>query len=1193
MAQVTRAEHLLSGLRSGRALLLLGQRHTQGLSDILSRDVGALLDSSGTTSLKERLLQAEEEQFEGLLKAFTAHQPSDDLLAIARNPWSMILLSAVDPIAFQALQQAGGTGRRLRVLYAGEFGTVGRSQPANPTVIRLFGAVDEVDARRRPPLNEADYLSRQAFQVAGVLRELPRLIGPKGILVCAGIGGDDWLTLQSLGLACMGLPPDSVHWFPAAEEPADISELQRLLKDQLVSWDAPLASTLDDLSSSQEASLLEEARSALFQPAARTISIKGVNGEQTQLRLTPEDLRTLSRFASVLYDDLDVPYSFAGRDERRQAFREFLHSIQPIPDWRGVASEFLFEREVTATATNDIDHALRNLGSIHATDSTGGTRGGPRVRTSRLPYVVEGSPASGKTRLLHSLAVELRRKGHPVVYALPGSGRVYFEQLARACAVLEGKGAHAVALIVDGLDVYEYSSLSEFLASVGRNVLVVGSRSRLESASSLGPERNDSEAKEKLPTEAEPAFKRIELKSTLTDEERSRFDTFLAANGFEDLRIPASQLHDRYFLLFLYRLLPDARGNIMLSVTEELERLLSALDAITADSERHSSQWDQQFEKLREKLFPELGTTDVPSESPFAHDPSARQAATVALFCSQIEEPISIDLLIRGVGGALLREYQQFSAAVAKTALLQEIELDAQGTIGLIAEHPFLAKIALKPSVPDPAEQLRVLEPIVRAVHWNASDFPGENPDQDYMLDVFKAIGPRGKAAEDFQSEAALSTITDLLREVREVYGASIPRLMLLEANTLRILAGRDESNLANPIRKYEEAIRILQEAEGILANRRPTPARNYELANITTTLAAVYGYLITTTLRQYESASEPEQVGIRTKVLEYLAEVDAYTLRSRSLGTTSFHPLDVDFWAHRDTLARLPEITDIEKTQMLARLETILEAASEEPLDTKQQDRFKGRVVELAELREDHDLSEALAQEMIDGGNYSGICLLVRNRVFDPLTRQAVSSAAARAGLEQLEKLAPGVLASPEATALMHRLWMSAFLNSWELNGEEPTLAACDRETWTRWRRVLEARLAFPESRSNPYVNFCLAWSLLQVDEPAKAVRILREIEPLTTGNRRRVGALAVICDQNGEPIEFTGLVRRKDAGGTIVYISRLMTEIFLSRVLETQHHPGVQVGDELRFALGVNYRSLTPWYPPPKRKVTLAASG
>lgn len=1185
-------QELLEGLAGGNAVLILGQDHSAGLSAEQGRDIAALLGNAPGESTQEQLVNLTEPAKLHTIRPAFARNPTDDLLLTAGNPWAMVLTSAVDPVVIQALQQTGGVGRRIRVLYAGEFATLGRSQPSNPTVVRLYGSVDEVEPRRLPPLTRADLLRRQRLEVVGIMSELPRLVGPRGLLICAGISDQDWISLQDLALACVDLPPGRVHWFPAFDNPADVTQVSSLLPDQLVVWEEPFPTTLESLAGQPEAEVLEGARVDIFQPVARTISLRRADGRATQIRLSPEELRTLARFSNVLYDGVDDPYDFTDRSERRQAFRDFLHRVQRLPDWRGVSSGFLFEREVASEAADQLDRELRNLGSIHAA-SNGGS-GNVRIRASRLPYLIEGPPASGKTRLLHWLAVELRRRGHPVVFALPGSGRIYFEQLARACAILETKtielkSPQPIALVIDGLDADEYSSLSEFLASVGRNVLVLGTRNRLASPDLAVGVREDVP-----PTAGDPAFKGIPISSFLTPEEIGRFNEYLKAQGFDELAVPAQRLNTNYFLLFLYRLLPDARGNIQLAISEEYERLLRGLDQIAAAS-TPPSDWQTQLEKVRRQLFPDM--TEGPEaervESAFAHDPAARQAVAIALFCSQIEEPISIDLLIRTVGGGLLRHYRAFSEAIRSTALLQETELDAEGSIGLVAEHPFLAKVALKPNVPNPAEQVKLLDPVTSAIHWDPHAFPGENADQDYMLNVLRSIAPRGKAEGEFDSVPALTAITELLRGIREVHGANIPRLLLLEANTLRILAGRDADNPQAASKRYEEAIHILGEAEAILNNRRATPARNFELANIATTLAAVYGYLITSTLREYQDSVEEEQARIRNRVLEYLEQVDFYTLRSRSLGSTDFHPLDVDFWAYRDVLERLPDVSDVEKTQMLARLETILEAASEEPLAPTQQERYQKRVVNLAELREDFDLSEELAREMAEAGNYGGISLLARSRVFDPASREAVSREAAREGLAFLEEFAPGVFSSPEATALMHRLWMSAFLPTWQLSGETPILAACERDIWTRWRRILEARLGFPEAQSNPYLNFCLAWCLLQLDEPAKAVSLLREIEPLTTGNRRRVGALAVISDESGAPIDFTGLVRRKDTAGTVVYVPRLTSEVFFSRALEAQHHPGVQVGDEVRFHVGLNYRSLTPWYPPPARRVTRAESG
>jgi hypothetical protein len=257
--------------------------------------------------------------------------------------------------------------------------------------------------------------------------------------------------------------------------------------------------------------------------------------------------------------------------------------------------------------------------------------------------------------------------------------------------------------------------------------------------------------------------------------------------------------------------------------------------------------------------------------------------------------------------------------------------------------------------------------------------------------------------------------------------------------------------------------------------------------------------------------------------------------------------------------------------------MDAVLSMVSEEAIEESQVGRFEARQVELAELRQDHEVSEALAERMREKGNYAGVCLILRDRAFGP-SGDLLSRSAAAEALEQLEGYGPTAFASEEATRLMHRLWTAANLTRTTLSEEAPLFAACSNDEWIRWRRILDARLRFPGSEFNPYLRFCHAWTLLQLGEYRAATDELRDMEPLTTGNRRRVGALAVLTQADGTPLGFRGIVRRRDADATIAYSSTLQAEILFPRFYRFEGGEP-RVGEELGFGLGLNYRGLTPW--------------
>src|SRR5712692_4119203 len=107
---------LAAALASGRAVLLLGQRHSAGLVDDLKRDVAAITgQQEGTDTIRLLAGLGDDSALESLRRALDRHPVAQELLAIAENPWAYVLTSAIDPQVHEAFQRAA-SGRQLRVL---------------------------------------------------------------------------------------------------------------------------------------------------------------------------------------------------------------------------------------------------------------------------------------------------------------------------------------------------------------------------------------------------------------------------------------------------------------------------------------------------------------------------------------------------------------------------------------------------------------------------------------------------------------------------------------------------------------------------------------------------------------------------------------------------------------------------------------------------------------------------------------------------------------------------------------------------------------------------------------------------------------------------------------------------------------------------------------------------------------------
>jgi hypothetical protein len=299
---------------------------------------------------------------------------------------------------------------------------------------------------------------------------------------------------------------------------------------------------------------------------------------------------------------------------------------------------------------------------------------------------------------------------------------------------------------------------------------------------------------------------------------------------------------------------------------------------------------------------------------------------------------------------------------------------------------------------------------------------------------------------------------------------------------------------------------------------------------------------------------------------------------RSRAVGRASFYPLDVSFWSHRDVLEQMPGLSEAERTRLLSRLASVLETAVEEPLESSQVSKYRNRRIQLAELEQQHEVSTEIAESMRARGDYSGWCQIIRARVYSATSHKSRSPEASAEGLGSLLALDDGVWHSRDAMALAHHLWMEARLPQGRLGGADPVMAQCTRQDWAMWSRILRARRGFAEDADNAFVVFCLAWSLFQLGEPKEALDQLAALEGNTTGNRRRIGCLAVLTDDAGVPRQYRLIARRRQANVWICYAPQLLAEIRVPlAALGTEFD--LQVGSEFSIVVGLNYRGLLPW--------------
>ena len=742
----------------------------------------------------------------------------------------------------------------------------------------------------------------------------------------------------------------------------------------------------------------------------------------------------------------------------------------------------------------------------------------------------------------------------PVLWLLPGIAGLDLVAIERVCRLLENKGARWIILALDSIELDEYFRLQRRLESEGRRVIILGAETFLPSESRDDPRQD---------------LKRHPLAHELSSQE---YNDFLAYLKRHSVPIP-SQVKSRDFLQRLSEAIPEVEFGAFPPLLDEYERVVQSARVTAPQRTDESASTSRALSDQLRRLFPNLGTKiddDVGPRSRFVADPTLRDLLNIALFCAQIEQPIGVDLLYLIFGPELPSKYAAFSTAFASTALIQEIPLDNEGHTALDTPHQLHAMWLLRGLFPNRSGQLDLLHRMLFALDWKPDAFPGEEPHQDFILNVLRSIGPRGKYRHLYGSRESLEKLRSVIGNVRERLGVEQTKLLTLEAIILGDLAERDsESDPRSAKASCHLALSLLETTEEILRERRPSEARSFELQRALTLASDIRGTLINIKLRGEGIHSS----GDLNAILDELARIEADAVRAQSYSPT-YHPLDIVFWSHRDALQKLPSNLSMEvRLRLIESLEQALAVASEEGVEPSQLSKFNTRQVEMSEIRGDSALSVDLARRMRESGDFSGEIALTRHKlrtVAEPKRRQTYITE-----LERLYTFNPQILRNAHAVCFLHKLWANGNLNG-ALGDGQPQCVKASVDAWRMLENISRARLTFPDQADLPYALFFLGWALYQIGEPREATQVYSRLERQSLGNPRRVGDLAYITGDNGMIKTFQAKVVHPRAGQVRISVPELDSQILdLRPEVETRIAPaGLRLGEFIKIAIALNYR-------------------
>ncbi len=1085
-----RTEEFYERLQTCPAVLLLGQEYLaleSGSDPFLAELVRKFgpVDDNNLTSYGQILGVGAFKSPQGIESSLAWMEERCDRLStpewlnvVASFPWSSVYTSAIDsmwPNCFRL------DWREMQYIYEEKF------KPLNPRnrlklhCTHLFGCVNRRDETERPPLTRRELIKRKQVAIA-LARRLPEIITPFGVFVIEGYRGvEDWFPLEDLLSIIDELNEGQTHIFSVNEQLSqnpDVSELIETRK--LILHHESLAECL--LAGKNEGKL------KLGEPPEQRRDSRRITVDERVLNVPLDIWNEVSTFATILDDAATSrASSLSNRENRYDEFRSFLSETSTKPIWSGYDRGFAFHRNFESELATHVNEKLRS-------------------RVSQvMPVVVHGQTGTGKTIALQALAYSVRREGkHPVLYIGRRSQRPNNARIDDFCEWIELEGAAPTLIVWDGmLEIEQYYQSLQYLASKGRRAVLVGSFYR-----------TDIESKK-----VDLVFAPAELGEKETD----NFRDYLNAIDPNIVAAYKDQIskRDATFLVALYRLLPDTRGELGRGVDTEIGKTEEELHRLV-----HTSTVEARFTTALGAALLKANLID-PKHSFVTElrEIAGEQLTGVQALIGLVMVPgrfglyVPIELLLRAVGRS---DLLIFADLLKKFDVFRWSD-DPSGNISIGPRNSLEAQLLVRARLGDAASEVQYARQLLLAV----KDSEGhDNPEVQFAVDLIRSMGPNGQDSDYFEDQFV--SISNTLQELRENFSVQNPRLMLQEATLLRE-AVRRSSMAGEPLTTTEQ---LLDKAEQVLRDALEQLAHEWGVrqtrSKILVELASVLGTRVLHMLRKNERAQE---------TLRVYNEARRTLLEARASDPENYYQIDVWAWIVialfesdvKNSILDAPSRAEIEADILHA-----FEMGENEDYGPQQQELFYAKQETIGYLLNKQEMSDEAFFALQAQGSAAGYYLRAL-RIAGELPRRSeldsVQTENCQRACEYLSEHYQHIENDGRCLYLLLRLW-------WMMSTGRPMFSSFreavpfNQAQWQQCKNYIEKLMSLGEAYSKPTVKYLkgLAAYHLGLYETAKQVfgELNREVQ-----NQKRLNLSYVYSTSQGEPQPFDGIVKKVYKGG------------------------------------------------------------
>lgn len=1067
---------VIERLRVGPAVLFLGQRYlsletgSDPLLDVFGRKYG--LDAPDYDSLLDEGIGDGEAVASWLTEKSRLLPVASWLATVGEFPWSALYTSAVDWVWVRALRNEW---REVQPIHDE---TQKPDQPRSKTELTctlLFGSALWHDTYPYPHSSFA--LRRRTGVATALVRRLPEIVTPRGILVVEGYDLDDWMDpdlffplLEDFGTA-------QVHFFSASTRlkgHPDALVLQE--SGQIVLHDESLASVIQRGA--------DGGRLRLGSPITGRETGHHIELEDRRLDIPLDVWRQTIRSALVLEDNVLKEPNALSASARYATFRRFLEKSEGVPDWMGFARGFAFQRDFEARLRTIVEDSLASKD----------------IQERERPIIVHGATGSGKTMGLASLAMGIRRsRRYPVLYIQHRVRQPVLADIEQFARWAEDAGAPAVLVIWDGMGSYEdYLHMSRYLTTRGRRAIVVGSLYRTEDLA-------DSHC--------------VEVPRRLSAKEEARFGSFLSEVDPGLVSAGSALRSGDDFLVALYRLLPPSRLQLRAGVSREVGLAESRIAGREAErggpgtTPQSAIQWALLDAGLLKDLPPVLAGEAVLGGEQVA---AVQRLTGLVMVPGQFNLQVPLELLLRCLGH---ENYEDFLSLLDGTDIFEWYE-DEAGNVDIGPRAALEAQIVVQSRLGGPPTEVDVVYELITNMVPEGLGISNAR-ETEFVTRLAQALD-RDEKSSKYRNY--FDRVADALQFVRVSRGVDSPKLMLQEAHLRREWARTAENShsSAEQMESLEKGREVLELALDQANDRR---GYNYTRGNLLTEMASTHAM----TARALANAGVDPGGALRA--FENAKEAAA---EARRTVPDSFYPLDVMSWATAD-LVRIGLLDGASKLEALAEVLTALEIADSGHQDDPTVVKLRRRQLELGEILGDADISDRAFEDLLQRGSSAGLVIRAMKLAGGPSRRDWTKDGAVKA-YEYCTAYLEAIGDDPDQRLrelLLDFWWFGQ--NGEQQFARERVALAFTQSDWRQLHDMTQSALVTGESTRPVRLLFLQGIADFHLGRHEVALQAFRDVERETTAARTRWNVIRayLASDPTGTPMLFNGIVAESYEGG------------------------------------------------------------